>query len=358
MPKTVLRILACLIAIVIGCLLAGTPAFADDEDFAELMARSKAIRAEITAAQDEYLIAVQQASEIETQKEAAETRLAEIQDDLAAARAKLGTVAVAAYKSNNGAEYLALILDAENFAEAIAGMQYLESLAAERQRTVDEIAALEAEAAELPEKLSEQKALAEELAEAAGSAESSFKSKLAAVKKEMQPYLAEHADKVASKSGSAQLEEIIDYIENVEEGTEEQVAIIRSAYAMTGVGGYNGLCEGFVEAILRNAGINMPRYISAWEDCKANLYSTDMSEIKAGCLVFASGSGSEGSAFGHTGICVYANGNPDDIRICDSVSSSGTSQTLSEWLSWQTAVNYETGESGLFGWGYPPGYYW
>lgn len=358
MSKTLTRIFTCLIAIVIGCMLAGAPAFADDEDLSELMTRSKAIRAEIDAAQDEYLIAVQQASEMEAQKEAAEKRLAEIQDDLAEARAKLGTVAVAAYKSNNGAEYLALILDADNFSEAVAGMQYLESLAAERQRAVDEIAALEAEAAELPEKLAQQKVLADELAEAASGAESSFKSKLSAVKKEMAPYLSEHADKVASKSGSAQLEEIIDYIENVEEGTEEQVAIIRSAYAMTGAYGFSGLCEGWVETALRNAGIDMPRYISAWEDCKENLYSTDMSEVKAGCLVFASGSGSDGSAFGHTGIVVYANGNPDDIRICDSVSSSGTSQTLSEWLSWQTAVNYETGESGLFGWGYPPGYYW
>jgi hypothetical protein len=139
---------------------------------------------------------------------------------------------------------------------------------------------------------------------------------------------------------------------------KDQVEIIKSAYRLTGAGGYNNMCEAWAETCIRNAGLSMPSYISAWDDCKANKVSSDMSEAKAGCLIYAAGVGYMGDLYGHVGVIVYADGDPDHIRICDSASASGTSQTLSEWLSWQTSVNAETGATGLFGWGYPPGYEW
>ena len=330
----------------------------DDAELTELIAQARSIKSEIDATKSEYLTAVQQAEDMAAQQRDEESKLAELDAQLAVARESLNQVVRASYKTSNGATMWDLVVGAQTLDEALAAMQYLQTLADEREKVVAEIAKLEKEQAEMPEKLAEQKRLAEEHAQQAEVGREVFEKKL----EEIQPQLDKMRDAVAARisntSGTAQMNEILDYLDMIGESTDNQVSIIKSAYRMTGAGGYDQRCEAWAEAVVRNAGLDMPAYISAWEDCKANQVSSDISEAKAGCLIYAAGVGYMGDLYGHVGVIVYADGDPDHIRICDSASASGTSQTLSEWLSWQTSVNSETGKTGLFGWGYPPGYEW
>ena len=366
-PESIGRSLPCKLAaalIAIICIVTFNFASADkacaddDAELTELIAQARSIKGEIDAAKAEYLTAVQQAEDMAAQQREEEAKLAELDTQLAIARENLNQVVRAAYKTGNGTSMWDLVVGAQTLDEALAGLQYLQTIADEREKVVTEIARLEKEQAELPEKLAEQKRLAEEHALQADVGKEVFEKKLDEIQPQLDKMRNAVAARISNSSGSAQMNEILDYLDMIGESTDNQVAIIKSAYRLTGSGGYDQRCEAWAEACIRNAGLSMPAYISAWDDCKANKVSSDMSEAKAGCLIYAAGSGYMGNLYGHVGVIVYADGDPDHIRVCDSVSASGTSQTLSEWLSWQTSVNSETGATGLFGWGYPPGYEW
>lgn len=356
-PKRKMGLLSLVVPAIVAALCFSMPAYAIDyDDMNEALAHAKEIKNSITSAKNEYLQSVQRAQEIKAQKEVAEERLSEIESELAAAQDSLGESAVFSYK--NSRNYIEVILKSMSFEEFMSTVECFNRIVEERERLVQHVLNLQREQEELSGKLKQQMALLEEQSVAATSIRETYEEKLEVVKEELKPMQDALANSIGSKDGYAQMHEILDYLEAVGETTEEQVAIIESAYAMAGAGGYGNLCEAFAEQIMRNAGISVNRYISAWANCQENMVSSDWSEAKVGCFAYGSGSGYMGSLYGHVGVIVYADGDPDHIRIIDNADSAGVSQTLAEWEKWQTAVNADTGDVGLFGWGYPPGYEW
>ena len=107
-----------------------------------------------------------------------------------------------------------------------------------------------------------------------------------------------------------------------------------------------GLCQAWVRAVYRNAGLGDVGYATAADAYRANVVSTSMDNIPIGAAVYGSGTGYAG----HVGIYI-GNG-----MVVDSVSSGIKTQTIEEWVQWQVnSGNYIDGKNGWLGWGWQAG---
>ena len=128
------------------------------------------------------------------------------------------------------------------------------------------------------------------------------------------------------------------------------------------VSSYND-CAKWVWSVLQSAGFeNVPHWSGAryWEHFASEEYA-DSSKIPVGAIVIGTGRNSDvsgtGYYYGHVGICVKNDGDEILIRDCIGPGSSGVhTQTLDEWISWQTDayLGYDYHDPGFVGWIYYP----
>ena len=358
--KSILALLF-VVALGIGCLGAPDVARADDFDyqsFSDLLDRARSIQSDIDAVKDEYLESFQKSEEARAQKLDAEENLEKTRNDLQAEKDKLSQIAIGAYKTTPGA-YIDTLLGARDLKSFLDQLSVLNMMAEKRGEAIAHVEELEEELAEIPPKLAEKEQLEMESAATAEEERKKLDKKLDDLKPELDAMRGALSKEFKDAQGTDRLNDILGYLSEVGELTDTQCSIIQQAYRMTGWGGYDNRCEAWITDCLHAAGLyDFPGYASAWDDCQANMISSDFSQAKPGCLAFGSGVGVPGEQYSHVGLIVFANGDPSQVRICDSACSYNASQTLEEWGKWQTAVNAYTGETGVFGWGYPPGYKW
>ncbi len=127
--------------------------------------------------------------------------------------------------------------------------------------------------------------------------------------------------------------------------TDISNAIVEASYSTPSRG--PGLCQAWVRHVYKNAGLGDVAFATAYEAYKANVVSTDMSNIPVGAAVYGTGT----SYAGHVGIYI-GNG-----MVRDSITRDGrgviVERTIEEWLSWQT--NVIDGKQGWLGWGWQAG---
>lgn len=152
-------------------------------------------------------------------------------------------------------------------------------------------------------------------------------------------------------------------VKTVDENANERAHIVDVAenWGIT-VSSYND-CAKWVWSVLQSAGFeNVPHWSGAryWEHFASEKYA-DSSKIPVGAIVIGTGRNSDvsgtGYYYGHVGICVKNDGDEILIRDCIGPGSSGVhTQTLDEWISWQTDayLGYDYHDPGFVGWIYYP----
>ena len=109
-----------------------------------------------------------------------------------------------------------------------------------------------------------------------------------------------------------------------------------------------GLCQAWVRAVYRNAGLGDVGYPKAVDAYHANVVSTSMDNIPIGAAVYGTGTGSYGA--GHVGIYI-GNG-----MVMDSQNSGIETSSLEDWVAWQENYQfYVDGRTGWLGWGWQAG---
>lgn len=119
------------------------------------------------------------------------------------------------------------------------------------------------------------------------------------------------------------------------------------------------LCSKWVDDVYDNAGLTAQRYVSAYEQSKHTVISTDKTAIPVGAAVYGTGTGTAGGPYGHVGIYI------GDGKVVDSVSNGIQVSTLEEWIGWQenyarnsnnvlTDINGNE-QHGWLGWGWADG---
>lgn len=106
------------------------------------------------------------------------------------------------------------------------------------------------------------------------------------------------------------------------------------------------LCQAWVRAVYRNAGLGDRPFASAAKAAEANIISTDKNNIPIGAAVYGTGSGK----FGHVGIYI-GNG-----KVMDSIGDGLNVIDLDDWIAWQERKGYLiNGKTGWLGWGWQSG---
>ena len=109
-----------------------------------------------------------------------------------------------------------------------------------------------------------------------------------------------------------------------------------------------GLCQAWVRAVYRNAGLGDVAYPTAVAAFDANVVSTSMDNIPIGAAVYGTGSGAYNA--GHVGIYI-GNG-----MVMDSVNSGIQTSSLEDWVAWQVQAGAtHNGVNGWLGWGWQAG---
>ena len=144
--------------------------------------------------------------------------------------------------------------------------------------------------------------------------------------------------------------------------SEEQAVIVDVAVnGNITVDSYND-CARWVWLVLQSAGFDAPYWSGAkyWSKFGSNDYM-DASKIPVGAIAIGTGRNSavdgDGYYYGHVGICVKNDNGEILIRDCIGPGSSNViTQSLSEWVSWQTDcyLGYDYHNPGFVGWIYYP----
>lgn len=327
------------------------PALADETE--DLMSEVRNIRASIDSAKAEYVSATQVSEQIDAQISELQSQMEFLDDDIADKRRKLSDILVREYKAPTATSLIVAIGEASSLDEVLKQFEYANKVAEERAKTLRDIGNLTEQAQENLEAL-EMKRAESELAKAdAEAAQSVFSDKLSEMRPQLKDIRERYLAATAGSSGSAQLEQALAYLEDVDGSTEAQVALLKSAYRTGYAGGDR--CEAWAEAVYRNAGYSIGRYIGAAQCAQALTVSDDLDTIPVGALVFGSGSGSYmGATYGHVGICVASGtGNGDALVLDNEGSRTKTAVPLDEWSEWQTSTSWVSGKRGAFAWGHP-----
>lgn len=324
-----------------------------DESLEALEREARGIRDQLSAAEGAYIGAVQQQEEATAAMGGAREELESVQSQLDEHQRKLSTLVKAQYTNSvNNARMIHMITSSENFADITETMDYLQEIENKKVTSTNQIRDLRDAHSDAVRNLEETARAAQEAAERAKHDQEAFQTQLNEMRPRINALLGEVKARLNGSAGSAQLEEAMSFLQNIDGITETQEAIVRSAYR-TGYSGY-GLCENWAERVYRNAGVGIKSHMSAYDAYCDYLVSESQDDIPPGALVYGSGSS---AAFSHVGVCVFnGGGGPDSIYVMDNEGSrNGQAVTLTEWLKWQTAVSYNNGRSGWFGWGLPEG---
>lgn len=319
----------------------------------DLMEEVRALRSRVDSAKSEYLSATQVVEQLSAQQSELQTQMEQYDGDIAAKRAKLADIVVREYKSPTAASFIQALGEAGSLDEALKQYEYVNKVVEDRARVLREIDELTEAAQENMEALEMKKSEGQSAALAAEAAQAAFNEELVAMKPQLKKIREEYLAAVANSTGNAQLEAAMTYLEDVDGITDVQADLLRSAYRTGYAGGDR--CESWTEAVYRNAGYSIDRYIGAAQCAAALTKSNDLDTIPVGALVFGSGSGSYmGQRYGHVGICVASGtGNGDALIIDNEGSRTKTAVLLKEWSEWQVSVSWVSGKQGAFAWGYP-----
>lgn len=319
----------------------------------DLMEEVRALRSRVDSAKSEYLSATQVVEQLSAQQSELQTQMEQYDGDIAAKRAKLADIVVREYKSPTAASFIQALGEAGSLDEALKQYEYVNKVVEDRARVLREIDELTEAAQENMEALEMKKSEGQSAALAAEAAQAGFNEELVAMKPQLKKIREEYLAAVANSTGNAQLEAAMTYLEDVDGITDVQADLLRSAYRTGYAGGDR--CESWTEAVYRNAGYSIDRYIGAAQCAAALTKSNDLDTIPVGALVFGSGSGSYmGQRYGHAGICVASGtGNGDALIIDNEGSRTKTAVLLKEWSEWQVSVSWVSGKQGAFAWGYP-----
>ena len=322
-------------------------AYADDaSDLKELTEEFEKTEASIKALQDEYITAVRIESELSAQIEVLEAELADLERDIDKHNEIIAQLAVAEYKQPSAERLINILFDAQSLEDARRNFEYTTHIMDYESKIVAELDDLKSERELKSIEVAEKKrTLDEEKIHL-----STLKGQLEKSNEELSPKIESLKNKLSSisadKSSTAQMENILSYLDSVTELTETQEAIVRSAYSTPYAGG--NLCEAWAEQVYRNAGVPVPLLESALAGKEEYFVSDSTDHIPPGAWVYGSGVGYMGSLYGHVGIYV-GNG----LIMDNEGSRTKRAVPIDEWVSWQTAS--QNGKSGWYGWGYPGG---
>lgn len=334
-------------------------AYADESSDA-ILAQAKELRNQLIAAQSQYYEAIARQEAANTQKADAEKRLGEIEEQLSGEQDKLGRLMHGNYVGSSRFEQLAsIVTKSSDLDEMIEGLTYYNNLTDRQTDAVNSVKELQRQQEETIAEIERQAEEAAKQAEEASQREEELQAKIA----ELQPQINEIASQVSEEAltstASAAYEPIINYLTSVQDLTENQQKIIKSALQLTGFQGSN-YCERFVNRAVSNAGFDVPGYASAYDDFLANCKTTDLNDARPAALIFSSGNS---LMFNHVGLVVsvgYEDDgvtvDPDKLIIVDNESHNRSGlYTLTEWTSWMRSGPHNGGKKGFWGFGQYPG---
>ena len=343
----VIAVIVSALAMIATSMLASdpTPAYADDMDrLHELQTQANEIRRNIEAAQGEYLSAVQMQEDYANQKQQIQSEIETNSTELEAKKAELDDIYASDYKNTKMYTMFQVLFDADTVKAVAAALNYFSYMEDDKLTVINEMVQLQNEHDSLIAELDEKTEMAKEQQSAAESTKAMFDEQLDALAPELTELQDEFTAELTAMPESQQLQESLNYLTDFRGITDTQVAIIRSAYSTP----YAGVdrCEAWAEQVYRNAGISVPMLASAWASYATYAISDGLDDIKPGAFIYGSGTS---SIYNHVGIYV-GNG-----LVMDNEGSKTGAVTVEEWLSWQTVASVNNGQSGYFGWGYPPG---
>lgn len=352
MRLLLLAIMTCGSAFPVITVMSPQVAFADDASAEEVISRANDLKAKISDSQAKYLAAVSDRDLAEAERDEAQEQEQVLSQQLDDERNRLSQLMSNAY-SKSSASAADVITGAGTIGDIIRGIDSYNRIECDVTDSTNAVASLheqqQAKVAECEQKVQ----VAQDAADAAERQHEQFESDLADMGDEIrQVSSALSAEILATPSRSAQLQSLLDYMNNVYDITSTQERIITAAYKTSYAGGMR--CEAWVENAYRNAGIAMRSYMSAYDDYKANCKSTSTEDIKAGALVYGSGSG---TIWAHVGIALTDSMGENGMStlILDNEGTRTGVTTLGEWLAWQKNPCPRNGKAGWFGWGYPSG---
>lgn len=317
-----------------------------------LEGEARELRDKINGAKDAYIGAVQRHEEAAAAVGTAREELGGIEEQLTEQQRTLSTLVKTQYTSSVDMGMLTILTSSETFSGLSEALDCLKEIESKKVSATNQIKELHNTQSEAVTALEQAMTEADESARQAEEDQARFQDELDGLRPRINDLMGEVKARLNGSTGSAQLQEAMSFLENIDGISETQSAIVRSAYG-TGYAGWSR-CEAWAEAVYRNAGFRMNSYGSAYTDYEDNCVSEDWNTCPAGALVYASGSS---GPYSHVGICVLnGGGGPDTIWVMDNEGSrSGKALTLTEWLKWQTAVSWNNGRTGWFGWGHPDG---
>lgn len=344
-------LLCSVLSVSMPCLMA-SPSVALADELEDLEHEVHDVRSQLSEAQGTYIDSIRIQEESERQVEGEREKLAEVEGKLDTQQQALSTIIRAQYTYSMDKGLLSVITSSDNLTDITETMDYLQGMENKKLSATTQVKELRDEQAELVSTLEHDAQVAKEAAEKAEESQHNLEDRLDEMRPRINELMGEVKARLNGSYGNAQLQEALSFLENVDGIGATQASIVRAAYR-TGYSGY-GRCEAWAEAVYRNAGQYIPSYGSAYSDYSDNCVSSEKDDVPPGALVF--GSGTSGP-YSHVGVCVFnGGGGPDTIYVMDNEGSrSGKAVTLTEWLKWQTAVSWNNGRTGWFGWGYPDG---
>lgn len=335
-----------------GVIAMPSVALATDEAAArDVISRASDLKQRISAAQSQYLAAVADQGQAEAERDEAQGRLDATNAELSEAQGRLESIVRSSY-STESSKVVQILMGSRTLSEMLATLsdsaKVTDEVSAETQRVADLRTQQQAEVDECSRRVQ----AAQDAATAAQEQKASFEKSLSDMSGEIQSVSSELSAEIAAEpTKAAQAQATLDYMQNVYSVTDTQARIISSAFKTS----YSGAmrCEAWAETVYENAGLPIGRYADAYSDYQDNVRSTSMTDIKAGALLYCSGSG---TIYGHVGIALTDSMGSDgmDTLIIDNEGSRTGVKTMREWLQWQRTCP-RNGVSGFFGWGYPDG---
>lgn len=308
----------------------GVPTAARADELSDMLSRANEIQDQIESCQSEYINAV-------NAQQMAESNLANTKDELSKARDMLSALVKGDY------------IGTTSFLESILGGTDITGLCSTANATSlinQKKAKATSDIAELEKQQEQEIKNAKKTQEEAEAKKVDFEQQYNALQPELQELTAKFNASFGDNSKSGQAASILDYVSNVRGTTDAQIRVVKAAYRTGFKGG--GYCEAWAESVYRNAGISMPSYGTAYDDYAANCTETDPGKIRAGDLVYGSGTDSYAN---HVGIAVSdATGpNGEGVYIIDEYGSLNKAVSFKEWTKWQTVRSYRNGKTGYFG---------
>lgn len=315
---------------ILSCSVLFNPITARADELSDLLSRANEIQDQIESCQTEYVNAV-------NAQQMAESNLANTKDELSRSRDMLSAIVKGDY------------IGTTSFIESILGGVDISGLCRTANATSlisQKKAKATADIAELEQKQEQEIKDAQKAQEEADQKKADFEQQYEAIQPELQELTEKFNSSFGDNSKTGQAASIIDYVSNIRGTTDAQIRVVKSAYKTGFKGG--GYCEMWAESVYRNAGISMPQYGTAYDDFAANCTDTDPSKIRAGDLVYGSGTDSYAN---HVGVAVSdATGpNGEGVYIIDEYGSLNKAVSFQDWTKWQTVRSNRNGKVGYFG---------